>query len=303
MNLSKYNLNLLVAFDTLLKEQHVTRAGERLHLSQSAVSNILRQLRELFKDELFIRGRASRMIPTPRAMALAGPIREFVEKATLVITQTQHFDPKTAKRVFTIGMTDYAEFVIVPALVRLVMKEAPNIDLVIKHVNHLTDATLFENDIIDTAIGIHPKIPEKLVENVLFADEAVCVGCHKNKLLKKPPTVKVLGEAKHLLVLYYQSREELFSEQYFKKMGFKRRCVVTVPHTVSAIYTVSNTELIGLIMKRVALKVAENLPLTIQPAPPPWPKVNVSMVWHPKYRNDPAHQWLRQKIIEASNQK
>lgn len=300
MNLSKINLKLLVALDALLRERHVTRAGERLHITQSAMSNLLKQLREVFKDELFVRGQASRMIPTPRALELEQPIKEILGQIGNVFEQKRRFNPKTAKHTFTIGMSDYAELVLLPPLIRLITQQAPGVEFMVKHINYLTDEIPFEDSVIDFAIGIYPAIPENLVADKLFIEESVCLGWQKNPLLKQPLTAESFTQAKQIVILYYEERRELFSEQYFNQRGFKRHVVATVPHTLAAIDSLVGTDLITMVLKKVAQKAIKKLPLVMQSAPFAYPEINIHMVWHPKNRNSPAHQWLRQQIKEVA---
>lgn len=285
-----------MALDALLKERHVTRAGERLHITQSAMSNLLKQLREIFEDELFIRGKASCMLPTARALALAEPVKIALDQAANVFAKPEKFNPKTAEHKFIIGMSDYAELIFLPELLQVITKQAPGIEITIKHINYLKSPLPFEDDAIDTAIGIYSAVPENLVAESLFKDESVCLGWRSNPILKKPLTLKTFANAQQIVILYHESRAELFSENFLKKQGLSRRVVATVPHTLAAIHSLPNTELIAPVLKRVAQKFAKKLPLAMQAIPFPYPEINVKLVWHPKNRNNSAHQWLRQQI-------
>ncbi len=299
IDLSKVNLNLLVAFAALMQERHVTKAGQRLYLSQSAMSNTLKQLRALFQDELFIRGQSSRMLPTARALALAEPIQEIIEKIDSIFQPTEAFDPAKAQATFTIGMSDYTEFVLLPLLAKLLIEKAPGINLVIKNINYIKDASIFEQDEIDLAIGIYSKIPDKLIARKLWTEKAVCVGWNKNPLLKSPITLEELATAKQLVVLYYENRSELFTEQYLKKLGIKRHAVITAPNTLTALQSLAHTPLICIVLERIARIFAKNMPLAIQPVPFPYPKIEVNMCWHSKHQHNPVHRWLRENIIAS----
>lgn len=301
MNLSRVNLNLLVALDVLLKERHVTRAGRKLHLSQSAMSNILKQLRETFNDELFVRGARSSMIPTPRALELAIPVREALEKATLVFAAKESFDPATAQRAFTIAMSDYTEFVLLPVLVKRLRQVAPQINFIIKHLNYFTPehVTELEADKIDLAIGIYAEIPLRLNSESLFEDYAVVVGAKKNPLLKKPLSLQEFAAANHLIVLFFEDRSQTLSDRIVDQAGLTRRAVVTVSHNLPAIYLLPETDLITLMLQRVVCKFAQTLPLAYQPAPYENPIAVVSQVWHSKNESDPAQRWLRNFVKEV----
>lgn len=299
IDLSRINLNLLVAFDVLFQEKHVTRAGEKLFITQSAMSNLLKQLRELFNDELFVRGQRSRMLPTARAIELAPHITEALEKIGSIF-HTEHFNPKEAKIIFTIGMSDYAEFVVLPPLVRFLTQQAPNIEIVIKALNFIPNENDFEKDDLDLAIGLYPKKPQKLLAETLFHEQSILVGWKNNPLMRKPLTGKQYAQAEHLVILYYQSREDLLSERFIKKLGYTRKAVVTAPDTVAAIYSLVNTNLICTVLKRVYEKVAKHLPLTAQPIPFSYDPFPVEMVWHTKHKNNPAHVWLRKSLLDLA---
>lgn len=302
MNLSKVNLNLLVAFDALMKERHVTRAGAQLYITQSAMSNILKQLRELFQDELFVRGAASSMTPTPRALELAQSIKIALEKTEQVFAKLQPFNPKIERRKFILAMSDYAEFVLLPTLVQKITHLAPGIDIEIKHLNYLKENNIkeMEEDKFDLAIGIYSKIPSPLEKQVLFTDDPVCVGDSNNPIFKKTITMEEYIEAKHLFILFFEAAEHSYAHKLLQKLNRQRRIVVTVPRTLSAIYALPNTQLIATVLKRVVDKIGKNLKLKSQPIPFEYPLPTVMQVWHPKNGRDPAQVWLRNLIKEIA---
>ena len=155
MNLATVDLNLLVAFEALMEERHVTRAAERIGLAQPSMSSALRRLRALFADEWFLRAGAG-MQPTERALALAGPIGEALRQIRGALAPDRGFDPATARRRITIAATDYGDLVLVPELTRLLRMEAPGIDLAVRP---LTDPTValakLERGELDAVIGGH----------------------------------------------------------------------------------------------------------------------------------------------------
>jgi len=304
-NLSKININLLFALQALLKEKHVTRAAKALHMSQAAMSNTLKQLRILFKDELFVRGQASSMLPTPRALELADKINEVINQVTEVFTEPDKFDPKTAKQNFILGLSDYTELVLLPPLMQFLAKEAPLTTVTVKHKSYLTDSKPLEDDDIDLMIGIfYAKIPKELVTRLIYTDRPVCIGWNQNPLLTKPISLKDFVRAPQIIVLYPEERSDLCSEVYLKELRCERRNVIaTVPHTLAALYTLPNTNLIGVVPERAAKAVISSLPLATQSLAFPIKgccHTKIEMVWHPKNRNNPAHRWLRESIIELA---
>src|SRR3990167_5206841 len=128
MNLYRINLNLLKVFVVLMREQHVSTAANSLGLTQPAVSNSLQQLRELFQDELLIRS-GKKMVPTQKALLLAPQIQQALNQLETVIFFSEEFDYKTSSREFRLGMTDYAEYVLLPKLYERIKEVAPHISL------------------------------------------------------------------------------------------------------------------------------------------------------------------------------
>ena len=140
MNLSSVDLNLLVAFEALMEERNVTRAGARVGLAQPSMSSVLTRLRALFGDDLFVRS-ASGMQPTVKALALTRPIGDALAQIRGVLAPGSAFDPATARRRLSIAATDYGDLVVVPPLVKALRRAAPGIDLVVR-------------PIIDTALSV-----------------------------------------------------------------------------------------------------------------------------------------------------
>jgi DNA-binding transcriptional LysR family regulator len=296
MDLSKINLNLLVALQALLKEKHVTKAGKRLHITQSAMSNILKQLRETFHDELFIRGHASSMIPTPRALELSSKIDEVLKNINCILTKKDVFNCKEEKHTFTIGLSDYSEFVFLPEITRLITNCAPNVRIVVKHVNYLKDESIFENDEVDVVIGFHLHVPERLISQDILSDIPVIVGCKDNAALKNPLTIEEYVKAKQILVLYLERREDMHSEQIIQEMGLEREVMVTVPDSLAAIHAIPGTPLVMNVLKRLVIPLKKYLPIVIQPSPFKYPQFYSRMIWHPKNKNYPPHIWLREQM-------
>lgn len=168
MNIGAVNLNLFVTFDALLAERNVTRAARRLGLTQSAVSNALRQLRVLFEDPLFLR-RASGVEPTPRALALAEPVRRGLESLGAALAPPV-FDARTAERSFVLAASDYVELVLLPPLLRRLAREAPGVRLeVVPWGLHEVPPSLARGE-ADLMMGYYGRVPSGHREAPLFGE-------------------------------------------------------------------------------------------------------------------------------------
>ncbi len=156
INLAGIDLNLLVVFDALMTEQHVTRAGERLGLSQPATSNALARLRSLTADDLFIRTAAG-LRPTPKAIALAHQLRPALQQIQGALLEKPSFDPTQSDRIFTLGMSDYGEFVLLPKLMVMLQTLAPRVNLQIRSGDRQKLLDLLDRGEIDLVCGVFPE--------------------------------------------------------------------------------------------------------------------------------------------------
>jgi len=300
IDLSKINLNLLIALDALLKEKHVTNAGKRLNLTQSAMSNLLKQLRELFKDKLFVRGHASSIIPTSFALTLEPRLTEAIEKINLIFQEPEIIKPESIKASITIGLSDYTECVLFPKLIKKIMQVAPGVNITVKHVNYIKNKHIFDHEGIDLAIGIYAKIPDTLIAQQLFIENAVCLGSKKNPILRKPINAKTFTHVKQLAIQFFEYKEELLTESVITNLGLKRQAIVTHPHALSAPYILSDTDLISVTLERLAKQFVKRFPLTYQPISFFSATYPVCMVWHPKDKNDVIHKWVRDIVFSVA---
>ena len=201
MNLYKVNLNLLKVFQALMREKQVTRAAKKLHLTQSAISNSLNQLRELFNDELFIRD-VRTMSPTPKAIRLAPQVEQVLQQIESFLIPDKAFDYVTSNRTFTLGMTDYLDFILLPKLYESLKKQAPNISLKILSI-HEFSAEMFTQQQIELGIGFEKKLnSQSLNHESLFSDYAICVNGANHSIFKRPLTLERYLQAEHIRKLF-----------------------------------------------------------------------------------------------------
>lgn len=155
MNMAAVDLNLLIVFDALMQERNVTRAGQRVGLSQPATSAALSRLRHLFEDELLVKT-ASGMEPTPKALQLAETLRSPLLRIQSALTEQDQFVPETSDRIFRLGMSDYAELVLLPELMQQLSQQAPNVQIQVRATDRQEALMLLDEDHIDLAIDFYP---------------------------------------------------------------------------------------------------------------------------------------------------
>ncbi|NEP19687.1 MAG: LysR family transcriptional regulator [Leptolyngbya sp. SIO4C1] len=199
MNLYGTDLNLLTVFDALMAERHVTRAGERLGLSQPATSNALARLRQLTRDELFVRS-GGRLQPTPTAIALAQQIQPALQQIAAALQREQPFEPATSDRVFTIGMTDYVEFALLPKLLERLQQVASEVKLQIRAGERSQLLALLDSGEADLICGLFPEQIAWHEGQRLFREEFVCVCRQDHPSIGDTLSLEDYLSVSHLLV-------------------------------------------------------------------------------------------------------
>mgnify|MGYP003122820654 FL=1 len=200
MDLHGIDLNLMVAFDALMKERSVTRAGIRIGRTQPAMSAALSRLRGLLNDELFIRSPAG-LQPTPRALDLAEPIGHALAEIQRTLEFTQTFDPTTSTATFSIALSDHPTFKVLPVLLDALRQKAPGITLRIGNFTARDDAiTLLDAGEADLTIGVSPTASGRILTRPLFSEDFVCVLRRDHPATKAPLDLAAFLSLSHLLV-------------------------------------------------------------------------------------------------------
>jgi DNA-binding transcriptional LysR family regulator len=298
LNLLNVDLNLLVAFDALVIEGSVSRAANRIGVSQPAMSRSLRQLRELFEDELF-RRTSDGMVPTPRAVDLARTIRPSLEHIEAAIGQRLAFDPATSERRFVLALPDLAARLALPAIVRLLDQRAPGIDLTILNTGNRDSMARVENGQAEIALGVYAHLPLALRSANLQPLREVCVADPDNPALKDGRLdIDRFLALPHVAV----SMNEDFGtpvDTVLETLGLRRRVAVTTPFFVSVPSLVLGTGRIAVVTEALLDSLAEGARLARYPLPLPFDPVMSKMIWHARASEDAGHLWLRNLIVET----
>ena len=291
-DLRRIDLNLLVILDALLSEQHVTRAAERLHLSQPAVSHALARLRDMLGDPLLVRqGRT--LIPTARALELAAPLAEALAQVQALLAPNR-FEPDSAKRRFRVAMSDYSAAIFLPGLVRTLRREAPGIDLQIVQASRegMVDGVL--NGDLDLAAGVFPDMPAELRTTPLFEEHYTCLidreSLPKNGVLDLPA---YLSRPHVLLEMRGSGTPEI--ERALTAIRERRHVAISLPHWGVAPQLIQGTDLVLTVSSRGLLNIDQQHLLAV---PPPFhiPSFAFELAWHARRGGDSGLQWLMGQV-------
>jgi DNA-binding transcriptional LysR family regulator len=297
MNLRRIDLNLLVVFDAVMQDKSVTRAAERVFLTQSAVSSALGRLREQLGDELFIRG-PGKLRPTPRALELEEPVRALLAELQDLLAPAS-FDPAHEQRSFTIATNDYFTAVVAPPLARRLAQTAPGVDLRIVPTGgrplEMLDSR--EADLVCTSWN---RPPERFAIETLLEDDYVCLVRRDHPFATKPPTLAQFAKAKHVLVSPRGDARGFVDEKLAEK-GLTRRIALTVNHFAAAPQIVAETDAVLTVPRLIAQRFAPPRATAMFGCPVPVPAAltRMSMIWHDRLARHPSHAWLRQTLREV----
>jgi LysR family transcriptional regulator, nod-box dependent transcriptional activator len=302
MHFHKLDLNLLVALDTLLEERSVSRAADRLNLSQSAMSSALSRLRDYFGDELLIPvGR--RMEPTALALSLEPPVREILQRIRLTLQTRPTFEPATAQRRFRIMTSDYLVEVLLADVVRELATTAPGVQLQILPSNEISFALFLKGD-IDVIIAPDEHVLPDHPRSVLFEETFSCVVWAENATVKDHLTMQEWLTMTHVVVHFGRDQltifERWFAEQSVTK-GAERRVDVIAPSFGVVPHLVVGTQRVGTMHTRHARLYEKLLPIRVLPPPPEFPIMRETIQWHRHLDTDPAIRWLVDLLKRASS--
>lgn len=300
--MARFDLNLLSALNALLTDKNVTRAAERLNVTQPTMSGMLQRLRYQFNDQLLVRN-GRHMELTPFGASLVEPVREALRGVDLLMYAEPVFDPATSTREFRLMSSDYCTSIFLPTVVAHVAKHAPGVRLIMQPINApLEQMHSGETDLCITADDMslygHDKDDEKLHSEHLFSDEFVCIVAHDHplderagikELLSFPHIgVEMVGALGTIETIVLRQHEPLY------RPNFVVADFSIVP------YMVATSRLVGIIQAKLAEIAARTLPIRMFRPPFQMPVLNEIMLWHSRHLQDPAHAWLRSVLREVA---
>ena len=289
------DLNLLIALNVLLEERSVTRAADRLGLTQSAVSRILGRLRTTFNDPLFVRTHRG-LTPTQRALDLAGRLREHVAALEAMLLEPSAFYPADARRTFRIAAIDYVQVTLLAPLLQRLDSAAPGLDFEIRHASVEAERDL-ESGVLDLLIRPQQASGIGVVWTPLYQEHYTCLvwKVHPAQSL----TLAAFAAMAHVLVAP-RERPGGIVDQVLEENVLSRRVAVQASTFLLMPYLLAGTQRIATIPRRMARELTRLHPLKVLEPPVEIPGFTMCQAWHEIHRNDPGHRWLRERVLEAA---
>ncbi|WP_372619152.1 LysR family transcriptional regulator [Falsiroseomonas sp.] len=297
-DLQNLDLNLLRVFDAVARERHVTRAAEKLNLSQPAVSNALARLRQALGDELFLR-RPGGVEPTALALSLAGPVREMLDRLRQMLSVHAPFDPATTERIYTVAFSEYAESVLAPPLLEMMAKEAPRALLAIRHADRTNALDLLEAGDAELAVAVLAEPPALYTRVRLLPENFLTLVRPGHPLAEGPMTLERFTAFPHLLHSANGSRDGALDGP-LAEAGHPRRIGAVVAHLGAVPEILMRTELVMTLSARLAYRLAETQGLVLRPCPVEIRHVRLSLVFHRRLEADAGHAWLRRTLLAVA---
>ena len=308
-NFRTLDLNLLRVFDEVMVERSLTRAARNLSLTQPAVSNALRRLRETLGDDLVVRS-GQGMAPTPRALALWPTVREALRQLQASLAPGG-FEPASASTTFVLAMADATAAELMPGLVDTLEQQAPGVSLRVVPLTTRDPRRLLDEEAVDLAIGHFPSLLADLVVRAqsgdgvafghqrLYDGEYVCVMRKGHALAAGPLTLNRFCAARHMLVSF-SGRPYGFIDESLATIGRKRQIVLTVNQFFTAGRVVANSNLLTVLPRHFVGVTSISDQLVQRPLPFDVAPVNVDAVWHRRVDAQSAHVWLRKAVQRSA---
>lgn len=296
--LRNIDLNLLKVFEAVLNEKSISQAATRLCVSQPAVSNALRRLREVYDDPLFVRT-ANGMIPTPRAQELSHLICNALKEIQSTVKVADRFRPDTSQRVINVALTDYGEFLFLPQIVRRLASEAPGIEVVCLPTPGATLGLEMKSGAVDLVWDWVPlDDPDYSVERV-FGDPGYCLVRRGHPLIEGELSLEVFLQVEHVALLPTRNHNPRV-ERELEKKGLTRKVVAEVSHLVVMPQIVATTDLVAVMPERLACFYAREMGLQAIRNPVYDDEVIVYQMWHRHFEEDDGHRWFRNLVREVA---
>jgi DNA-binding transcriptional LysR family regulator len=300
VDLSSLNLNLLVALEALLRERSVTEAARRAHVTPSAMSHSLAELRVLLGDALLVRsGRA--MVLSARAERMLAPLQRLLADAQRLIEDKGGFDPNTAERHFVIAAPDFLAALLLPRLFECAARVAPRVTLETVPSTRRGNAWLLESGEVDLALGAIVADAPAIRRMYLCTEGFACAARKSHPRLRKGLSLAAYVELPHLVITLGDNDRPTWIDEALAKLGRTRHVAVRVRYFMAAPLVVAESDLIMTGPRMLLEYFAKRVPIQIHEPPLRLPTYPEEAYWHERFDSDPAHRWLRDLVKSVTS--
>jgi DNA-binding transcriptional LysR family regulator len=297
MNIRQFDLNLLVALDVLLQERNVTRAAERLFLSQPTMSGMLARLRHAFGDQLLVRvGRS--LEPTDLAASIAERVHECVVELEDLLEDTRPFVPESDRRAFRVGASDYAALLLFGPIVNRLVEVAPHMSVHFLRLD-LTASERLNVGEIDFAI-FPAQIDSSLPSAPLFDDTWVCAAWDQHPSLGEELTIEEFLKHPHMAFNISDTGHASVADESLARDGHERNIVASTESFTAAPFLLHGTTLLTVVPRRLGERMRQAAEIRLLELPFDVPPLREKLVWNPRFTSSPGHAWMREQIIELA---
>ncbi len=264
------------------------------------MSHNLARLRRLFGDELFTRG-PNGMRPTPRALALAEPLRAALAQVQSAVLEREDFEPRTAERAFRIGLADSIEVALVPALIERLREEAPGVRLRLRSTNRISVLEELDSGNLDLGIGVFDQGQTHHKRRRLYTNHFLCLFSPDRLGLTPPLSLQDYLRFPHVLTSLADDAKGVVDEALAKRR-LQRNIVMTTPGFLAVPFVVRRSGVITTMPLRLARYFSETFALATSPVPIQLPRFSISLLWHGSSTQDPGHLWLRRTVASLATE-
>lgn len=297
MHISRVDLNLLVVFDTIYTEGGITKAAEKLHLTQPAISHALARLRDMFNDPLFER-QGYKMVPTPLAKRLIDPLRESLQQLGSILNDTQSFEPATAKKRFVIGLRDYMESTVMPRLMQSMSAQAPEVEISTVRVNRRSLESELGAGTLDLAVDVLLPVTPAVKFTRVSVDGMAVVARKGHPVVQGALDIDTYLAQRHILVTSRRQGPG-FEDLELHRLGLHRKVALRCQFYFAACRTVSQTDLLLTMPESYAHMANRQFGNQVLAFPVALSPMDAYMYWHSSTDNDAANRWLRELMLRS----
>ncbi|MFT5644548.1 MAG: DNA-binding transcriptional LysR family regulator [Janthinobacterium sp.] len=298
MHISRVDLNLFIVFEAIYLEGSVTRASQKLSLTQPAISHALGRLRLLFNDPLFVR-QGHAMVSTPLARSIIEPVRRSLRGFEVTLEGLDRFDPATTQKQFTVALRDVLESTVLPPLMVRVRQQAPQASIAASQVERRELEGELAAGTLDCAIDVLLPLSTDILRKRIVMDKIVVLARQGHPHVEGTLDLATYLEADHVLASS-RRRGPGLEDFELSRLGLQRRVRLRCQHYFAACRVVSQTDLLLTMPERYARVASEQFDNQILPLPLAMPAFDMYLYWHANVDNDPANTWLRQQLAQAA---